>query len=180
MKRKENTGALTLLVLAGVVSGCQRSPEGWTPVLEETSTAFLEAETGRALDQVRTAREAVAEDPASVEDALRAAETSLEHLLTYYLPLVQARERAYNAYREFFLSDEDRVVQELSRIEDLLEGMAEAASDAPLPELQALAEVLADARLAIEGRPEEARTALETLARRLNQAALKGDLILRR
>jgi glutamine synthetase adenylyltransferase len=69
--------------------------------------------------------------------------------------------------------------QELTRIEELLEGMAENASGRRLHELQSLAETLADARLAVESEPEEAGPALEALARALNQVALKRDLILR-
>ena len=147
-------------------------------MLEETSTAFLEAETQRVLERVRAAREGVMVDPAEAEGTLREAETSLEHLVAYYLPLLQARERAYNAYRSYFLGDEGRTAQELAKIEELLEGMAESASGGRLQELQSLAEVLADARLAVESGPEEGRSALEALARALNQAALKGELIL--
>ena len=58
--------------------------------------------------------------------------------------------------------------------------MAADAESGALQELQALGEALADARLAVEAGSEEAAPALESLARRLNQAALKGDLILRR
>jgi hypothetical protein len=148
--------------------------------MEETSTAFLEAETERVLERVRSAREEVLVDPARAEGTLREAEASLEHLTAYYLPLLQARERAYNAYRSFFLDDQGRVARELAKIEGLLEGMAASASGVRLQELQSLAEVLADARMAVESGPEQGRTALEALARALNQAALKGDLILQR
>lgn len=179
IRNRRNLAGL-FLILAGVAGGCQDRPEGWVPVLEETSTGFLEVETGRALEQVRAARETATTDPAGAEDALRAAETSLEHLMVYYLPLLQARERAYNAYRASFLADKGRAMQELARIEELLESMAEATSGAPLQELQSLGEALEDARLAVESGPEEALSALEVLARRLNQAAVKGDLILQR
>lgn len=177
---RTNKGFLTglLLILAGLLSACQGRPEGWTPVLEETSTTFLEVETQRVLERVQAARKEVMADPSGAEATLLEAERSLEHLTDYYLPLLQARERAYNAYRSFFLNDQSRVVQELSRIEVLLEAMAEAASGSRFQEVEALAEALADARVAVEAGEEEGRAALESLARELNQAALKGDLIL--
>jgi predicted transcriptional regulator len=167
-----------LMVLVGFMSACQGRHEGWTPVLEETSTAFLEAETQRVLERVRAAREEVAADPSGAEESLRHAESSLEHLIAYYLPVLQARERAYNAYRSFLLEDQGRVARELAQIETLLEGMAETASGPRLQEIEHLAEVLADARVAVESGPQEGRPALESLARTLNQAALKGELIL--
>jgi len=167
-----------LMVLAGTLSACQRRPEGWSPVLEETSTAFLEVETQRVLERVRAAREEVVTDPSRAEEILLEAERSLEHLDAYYLPLLQARERAYNAYRSFFLNDHGRVIQELAHIEGLLESMAENATGSLFQEIESLAEVLADARVAVEAGEEEGRPALEALARALNQAALKGELVL--
>jgi hypothetical protein len=168
------------LLLLGLFWGCDRRPEGWTPVLEETSTAFLETETERALDRVRTAQEHIGDDPAAATSALEHAESALEHLTYYYLPLFQARERAYNAYRSFYLSDEDQAIRELERIEGILDAMAKNAPVGQLQELQSLGEVLADARLAVEAGGDAGAPALEVLARRLNQVALKGDLILER
>lgn len=166
---------LLLLVLSW---GCDRRPEGWTPVLEETSTAFLETETERVLDHVRTARDHVAKDPTAATSELSRAVSALEHLTSYYLPLFQARENAYNAYRSLYLGNEDRMIRELRHIEETLETMAENAPAGRLQELQSLAEVLADARIAVEAGGDESAPALEVLARRLNQAVLKGDLIL--
>lgn len=40
---------LILLAAALIAAGCGQPPEGWTPVLEETSTGYLEEETERAL-----------------------------------------------------------------------------------------------------------------------------------
>ena len=178
MKRKNRKLAGLFLAVAGISWACQDRPEGWTPVLEETSTAFLETETERVLERVRTAREQITSDPAGAEGALQDAERSLEHLMAYYLPLLQARERAYNAYRSFHLDDHARVARELGEIESLLEVMANHASGVRLQEIQTLAEALADAQVAVESSPAEARPALESLARALNQAALKGDLVL--
>lgn len=178
---KNLPGSAVLLV--GVLmwsAGCENRPTGWTPVLEETSTAFLETETERLLEHVRAALESLDQDPGRARSELSQAESSLEHLKDYYLPLFKAREMAYNAYRSLYLGDEARVHAELDGVEAILDAMAERAEGGRLQEIQSLGESLADARLALEADPEEGAPALETLARTLNQAALKGDLILRR
>jgi hypothetical protein len=167
-----------ILLFLGGVWGCEERPEGWTPVLEETSTSFLETEVDRLSDRVRIALDRLDSDPTTAKTVLEEASSSLEHLRDYYLPLFQARERAYNAYRSHYLDDRGRVTAELEKIEEILGAMAEKAQGGRLLEVQALAETLADARVAVESGPEEGARALETLARTLNQAALKGDLIL--
>jgi len=149
-------------------------------VLEETSTVFLETETARILSHIEAARDRLGTDPAGAEAELADAQATLEDLRDYYLPILHARERAYNAYRSLYLGDGARVMDELSGIEEILGAVAAEAESGALQELQALGEALADARLAVEAGSEEAGPALESLARRLNQAALKGDLILRR
>ncbi len=146
--------------------------------MEETSTVFLETETGRALDRVREAGEQLTVDPARAKDALGEAESALLYLRDFYLPLFQARERAYNAFRYLRLGEDARIERELTLIEETLESMAEAAGGGPHQELLALAEAVAAARIAVKGDPEEAGTALEALARRLETAVVKGDLII--
>jgi plasmid stabilization system protein ParE len=166
------------LGMAGLFWGCDRTPEGWTPVLEETSTVFLETETDRIHDHVRTALEHLQSDPERAEEALTEAEVGLGHLQGYYLPLFRARERAYNAYRYHHLGNENRTVEELQKIEDAFEEMAVNLEDGELRELQALTRTVADARIAALADTETAGPLLESLARRLDMAVLKGDLIL--
>ena len=149
-------------------------------MLEETSTVFLETETGRALGHVQEALGHLETDPSRLSADLRAAESTLGHLLEYYLPLLQAREKAYNAYRNFFMEDPDGVAEELAGIEDILTAMAEKAEGQPLLEIESLAETLAISHMAAAAGSRQQREALERLARRLNQAALKGDLVLGR
>jgi hypothetical protein len=168
----------SVLICLGLLGGCDRPPEDWTPVLEETSTVFLETETVRALDEVQTALVQLQTDPVQAEAALRKAEKSLQYLRDFYLPLFQARERAYNAYRYFRLGEEPLVDRELTLIEETLESMVEAAGGGPDMEIQALAELVADARIAVKGGGEAAGSALETLARRLEEVVVKGDLII--
>jgi hypothetical protein len=168
----------SILLSVGFLSGCDRPPDAWTPVLEETSTVFLETETDRALNGVQEALANLRTDPEEAERSLQKAETSLEYLIHFYLPLFQARERAYNAYRYFVLGEEAQVDRELRLIEETLASMAEAAGGGPNRELQSLAEMVAAARIAVRGGPEEAKAALEALARRLEQVVVKGDLII--
>jgi hypothetical protein len=161
----------------GLLGGCDRPPDHWTPVLEETSTTFLETETNRALDGVQSALADIQTDPGRAEASLEKAETSLLYLRDFYLPLFQARERSYNAYRYFRLGNGVQVDRELELIEETLRSMVDAAGGAPHREIQELAEAVAAARIAARGEPEEAGAALEALARRLEQVVVKGDLL---
>ena len=179
MRKTTASIQLFLCVLVGVGWGCTERPEDWSPVLEETSTAFLETETERIQEDVMRALDQLHSDPARAEAALRQATRSLDYMKNFYLPLFQARERAYNAYRFLRLGEHLRVVGELKTIESTLTSMVQGAEGAPLLELQALAEAVTDARVAVEAGPDEGGAALEKLARKLNQAVLKGDLILR-
>lgn len=45
---------VTARVASCGLGGCQREPEGWIPVLEQTSTVFPQSRTERALDLVLT------------------------------------------------------------------------------------------------------------------------------
>ncbi|MFC1660360.1 hypothetical protein ACFL3S_02690 [Gemmatimonadota bacterium] len=179
MKKAMASVRLVLLAVVGLGWGCKQGPETWSPVLEKTSTAFLETETERAREEVGEALNKLHSDPAGAEAALRRTARSLDYLKDFYLPLFQAREQAYNAFRFFRLGEHGHVVRELEAIESTLVSMVQAAGGGPLEELQALAEATADARVAVEADPDESVAALENLARKLDQALLKGDLILR-
>ena len=180
MKILPSAVSLLFLTLLSLAAGCEQGPEGWTPVLEETSTVFMELETQRLMGHVQRAIETLESDPQGARAELRDAESTLEHLLDYYLPLVDARERAYNAYRRFFLEDEAGVAEDLAEIEEILTEMAENAEGQRLLEIESLGESVATTRMATAAGGGQGQEALESLARRLNQAALKGDLILKR
>ena len=66
----------------------------------------------------------------------------------------------------------------MQRVQETLELMAETLEGDALLELKSLAEAVADARVAALAGPQKARSMLEVLARRLDQAVLKGDLII--
>ena len=109
-RRPNVTLSFLMPFLLGGVWGCEHQPEGWTPVQASTS------EVDRMSERVGVALEHLTSDPDQAEAALQETAASLEHLRGYYLPLFQARERAYNAYRSLYLDDRDRVMLELERI----------------------------------------------------------------
>ena len=55
---------LLLLVTLLLAGACRAEPPGWTPVLEETATAYLDDELARTLDRVSAARDQLRSDPA--------------------------------------------------------------------------------------------------------------------
>lgn len=169
------TGISFLLLL--ILSGCERAPDSWTPVLEHTSTTFLETETERALQSILSASAELGADQEEAAEELRNAAATLQNLKDFYLPLFRARERSYNAYRYYRLGLNDQADGELEAVEQTLSSMVAASGGGPLRELQVLAESVADARIALQGTPEEAEAALEALAERLDDVVLKGDLI---
>jgi len=174
------TAAFTAAAVSTVAgSGCSERPDDWSPVLEETSTTFLETETERVLNDVTSALEQLQTHPDQAEAALQQAVRSLEAINDFYLPLFQAREKAYNAFRYLRLGDHDQVARELETIETTITSMVQKAEGGTLAELQTLAEAVADARVAVEAGTDQGAAAVEELGRKLNQAVLKGDLILR-
>lgn len=174
-KRLTMTGC-ALAALA--IVACSRAPESWTPVLEESSTTFLKTETEAVASRVRSARSHLPGNPEAATADLDAAEDGLDHLLTYYLPLLEARERAYNAYRHFYLGKTEQTVRELGEVEAILIAVADAGHGHLLREMEEPLEKLADARAALEADTGEAEEALRALASRLNFLLLKGGLVL--
>ena len=165
-------------VLISTLTGCDRPPEGWTPVLEQTSTAFLRTEIEAVAARTRAARNAIASDPDRASAELDAADGLLDNLLSYYLPLLEARESAYNAYRHYYLGDPAQTTVELDKVETVLIEVAKSHSGRLLGEVDDPLEKLEDARAALGANSEEAPQALEALASRLNFLIIKGGLIL--
>ena len=160
------------------IVGCSRAPESWLPVLEESSTTFLVTETEAVASRVRSARSHLPANPEDAAADLAAAEDGLDHLLTYYLPLLEARERAYNAYRHFYLGKTEQTARELDEVEAILITVAEAGHGHLLRAMEEPLERLEDARAALEGDTAAAKEALQALATRLNFLLLKGRLVL--
>lgn len=165
-------------VLLVTLVGCGRSPKGWTPVLEQTSTAFLQTEIENVASRLEVVRDSLGTEPENASSALEQAEDSVEHLLTYYLPLLEARERAYNAYRHFILDEKARTAAELDQVETILMDITERGHGHLLREMEIPLERLEDARVALDVNAAEASKELETLAAELNFLLLKGGLVL--
>lgn len=177
-RSKGFVGAFCGVLLVTFVS-CNGSPEGWSPVFEQTSTGFLQTETENVAARVAEARAALDTEPEKASSALAQAEDSLQHLLTYYLPLLEARERSYNAYRHFILDETARTEAELDRVEAILLKVAEGGHGGHLlRELQEPLERLEDARASLDVDADEASQALISLATELNFFLLKGGLVM--
>jgi len=167
-------GTLALLVAAG----CSRQPESWIPVMEETSTGFLVTEAETIASRVRSASAQLPADPEAAAADLAAAQSGLDHLLAYYLPLLEARERAYNAYRHFYLGRTDQTLDELDQVEAILMKVAGADQGRLVREMEVPLEKIEDARVGLGGDAPEAAEALQALATRLTFLLLRGGLVL--
>jgi hypothetical protein len=169
---------LFLALLPFSAPGCTRQPEGWTPVLEETSVDVLQAKTEKVMNHLHIAQTKIEIDPQDAKEALDSAEEELRSISVYYLPVLDARERSYNAYRFYYLREKERAVAELDRIEQTLTSMAENGSPQLVKEIDKPLESLTDARTAIFADPEAAPELLRELATKLNLMFLKIELVL--
>lgn len=174
--RQPVTAAWWLVPL--LLVGCGSAPDGWTPVMEETSTTFLRTETQAVASEISQAKADLLADPEKAAKELAAAEDRLDHLLTYYLPLLEAREYAYNAYRHHILGDSAQTARELAHVESILIAVAESGHGHLLREMEEPLEALEDARVELRADGREAAKSLKYLATRLNFLLLKGGLVL--
>lgn len=166
---------LVALLLAG---GCRPSPPDWIPVLEETSTSFLETGLARNLERVTTARDVVRTDPAEAEEMLAEAERDLRSLRDVYVPMLEARNLAYNAYRFHHLGREDEAVAALETIQRTVLRLGDVAEGSMLAELERIEELVADARIETGAGSAGAEVSLRRLADALAHFVAKADLFL--
>lgn len=176
-------GRLTL-VRAGVVAvlvgllACGGGAEGWTPVLEGTPPTFLEEELGRALAEVRTAREALEAEPeaeSAVSSSLESAAGRLDDLVTIYLPLYRSKVTAANAYRHLELGDETQARRGIDEVEERVLAISESTGGRLEAELEGILELVADARVALEA-GSAAAGHLERLAEALDNLLTRAGL----
>jgi hypothetical protein len=171
-----------LLIVAAFVIGVltpfpQRGThEGWEPPLEETSTRFLQDQAEEARRLLDAAREEIRSQTGDPEGQLSVAAQTLERMTLYYLPLLEARERAYDAHRLYYYGEEGRAAAHLDAIEGILDAMANAAPEIFL-ELKEPLDLVAEARAGLKATPDDVPRLLKTLAVRLNLMALKGNLL---
>ncbi len=176
--RKPLVGSLLgVLLLALATARCTPAPEGWKPVLEETSTTSLRTEAQMAAEHVGRAKDLMAVAPGDAKKELEGAEEALRRLLLYYFPLVDARELSYNAYRHLYLGEKDRAAGELIEAEKILVEMA-GGGEHLARALESPLAALAAARAALAGSSGDAPARLTELANELDGLVVKGRLVL--
>lgn len=161
--------------VALLLSSCQ-GKEGF-PISEEATAVALKPIATAALDEVRAARRSSETEKAERDEHLQRAESHLRKLTEYYLPLLDARDRAYEAYRLYYLRPA-AVGAELTRIEEILRSIAEARGSRVEASMVDALELVTEARTEIAVDSASASKHLQNLARRLSYMLLKGELIL--
>ena len=169
----------SVLILVGlllVLNGCKQPHPGWEPPLEETSTRFLQDEVGEALELIRNARVDVHVDPAQAEGQLVKASRALERVSIFYLPLLEAREHAYDAHRLVYFNQKNRARTHIEAVESILDTMAEKGGPRILPALEEPLGLASEAKAAIMAKSDRAPDHIKSLARKLNYMAWRGEL----
>lgn len=165
-----------LLVLAALLSGCDQTAGGWTPVLESTPPAYLERELEQTLAEVRRAGVVVETEPESAAAELDRAAGRLVHLTEVYLPLYRAKVVVTNAYREQALGDTGEALRSVAAARDAVAAVNRATEGALESELQQVVEPLADARLALES-GSDAGAHLQRAAEKLEDLLARAGLL---
>jgi hypothetical protein len=173
---KHGTQSLILGTLLLVAGGCNQPHPGWEPPLEETSTRFLQARVEEALQLVRGARGDVRSDPGEVEQQLDGALRTLEQMSKYYLPLLEARERTYDAHRFLYYGETLRARTEIEAVEEILDRVAETGGPALEPVMKEPLDLVSEAKAALLATSDNAPDLIKSLAITLNFMALKGAL----
>jgi hypothetical protein len=144
--------------------------------VEETSTRLLQQEADEALRFVEAARADLAGSEGPAAERLSEAAQALQRLTLYYLPLLEARERVYNAHRFVYYGETGRAETEINAVEEILDRVVELGGTPLLRALTPALDLVGEAKAAIPGAPNEAPRLLKELAVKLNLATLKGEL----
>ncbi len=156
---------------------------GWKEVRMElpelNSAGSLRTEIDRALREVKEAQAALSPDAGKARQPLAAAVESLHRLADYYVPVLIARDAAYNAYRLFQLRDNNAAVKEIDVAADTLAKTAEAGGGALNKTVQEPLDALGEAKLAVTGDRPEAGQTLQRAVYLLNGLIVKGGLVAR-
>ena len=130
-------------------------------------------DTRTAMTSVFEAQQrAQAEQSVEAAEALRDAAADLMEQEALQLLL------AYNAYRFHLFGEDERSQAELDQIEEILLQLQETSGERLGPELVEPLGMVEQIRASLSGDRSGVPLLLEDLARRLNQMALKGELIL--
>jgi hypothetical protein len=180
MRHAAGIVGLTAALVSGIALGACERRTG-IPIQDEPLASALRDVAGPALEDLRAARRSLEASPPSAsaaEASLASADRRMSELVDYYLPLLDANERAFRAYR-FYFTDRDRIAPELERVEELLDGVARARGYPVEGELEEPLALVADVRAALESGSPNAEEHLRDLTRRLSFLVVKGELVLR-
>lgn len=168
------SGEIRRVLLAALLLSSCVSREG-VPVSEEPTAVALQPIAADVLDEVLAARRSA--ETAERDRHLELAESGLRKLNEYYLPLLDAKDRAYEAYRLYYLNPQ-AIIAELAEIERSLTSIASARGRHVEASIVPALELVAEARAAVDVGSPTAPKHLHDLARRLSYMLLKGELIL--
>ncbi len=129
-----------------------------------------------ALQFVRGAQDDVATDPGQAEEELGGAVRALERMSMYYLPLLEARERTYDAHRFLYFGENQRARTEIQAVEEILDAVAETGGPKLLPAMKEPLDLVSEAKAAVMATSDKAPDLIKSLALKLNYMALKGKL----
>jgi hypothetical protein len=171
--------ATELLILGAILlvsSGCEQPHRGWEPPLENTSTRFLQDQAEEALRFVRTAQDDARSSPGQVGATLDGAVRALERISRFYLPLLEARERAYDAHRFLYFGETHRARTEIEAVEEMLDEVAQAGGPALQPVMKDVLDLVSETKAAVIATSSNAPDLIRSLVIKLNQMALRGAL----
>ncbi len=166
--------AVTLLV------GCSSEPQSYPrahPVVEATELSPLRQAVESAHEQVEKANARLSSDDAAAREDLQRALHQLDDLRWYYLPLMEAREAALNAYREAWAGDDERRDRFLAQTRRLLLQVVERAGPQVDKMVEKQLEILADAEAEAHA-GHDPRPQLEKLASEIVHAVQEAPLVL--
>lgn len=176
MLPKMATGVCVGLLL---LAACGRQQEVRTEMPELNSVGSLRTEIDRALREVEEARAGLGRESVKAGQALDAAAESLHRIAGYYVPVLQARDGAYNAYRLFRLNDKGGAVKEIDVAANLLVKTAGTGGASLSKTIQEPLEALGEAKLAVTGNRADAGPTLQRAVYLLNEMIVKGGLVAR-
>ena len=177
MKASRLLTAGALLTTLGGLLACSSVEAPGRAVVISPEVPFLDSQVARALGSVHEARSALPADDERAIEALGDAEAALVRLQSYYLPLLEARQRASNAHQLAADGQVTRAQGELEKIEAILLALARAGGEQAGLQVRDPLDLLEEARVALARNAPEAPDRLEELAARLELMLLKGELV---
>ena len=101
---------------------------------------------------------------------------ALERMSKYCLPLLEARQRSYDAHRFLYLGEKHRARTEIQAVEHILDEVAEAAGPKLLPAIKEPLDLVSEAKAAVMATSDKTPGLVKSLALKLHYLTLKGEL----